>query len=101
MKIKLALTMSAMAGLIVMNGFSFAAASGSAPEAAAQKGVVSVGNKICPVSGEKVDSMGGATYEYQGKVYNLCCPGCIASFKKDPGTYIKKVESELKGNLAQ
>lgn len=56
---------------------------------------VNVGNKICPVTGDKVD--GKTTYEYQGKVYNFCCPACIPEFKKDPEKYIKKVEEELKG----
>jgi len=60
---------------------------------------VNVGNKICPVSGEKV-SQGGmqsATYEYKGKIYNFCCAACIEDFKKDPQKYIKKVEQELQG----
>ncbi len=54
-----------------------------------------VGNKICPVSGEKVDSMTPVTYEYEGNIYNFCCPACISEFKKDPQKYIKKVEEEL------
>lgn len=56
-----------------------------------------VGNKICPVSGEKVGQQGMApvTYEYEGKIYNFCCPGCLEEFKKDPQKYIKKVEEEL------
>lgn len=55
------------------------------------------GNKICPVSGQEVGQGGmePATYEYEGKVYNFCCPMCIEDFKKDPQKYIKKVEQEL------
>jgi len=56
-----------------------------------------VGNKICPVSGEKIAEKTKATYEYQGKIYNFCCPMCIDEFKKDPEKYIKKVEEELQG----
>ncbi len=66
-----------------------AAASGTS------KGTVNVGNKICPVSGEKINEETKATYEYEGKVYNFCCPMCIDEFKKDPQKYIKKVEGEL------
>jgi len=55
-----------------------------------------IGNKICPVTGEKIDEKTKATYEYQGKAYNFCCPMCIDEFKKDPQKYIKKVEEELK-----
>jgi YHS domain-containing protein len=65
---------------------------------ATSKAAVNVGNKICPVSEELVGEGGmqPATYEYQGKIYNFCCPACIEEFKKDPQKYIKKVEEELK-----
>jgi YHS domain-containing protein len=56
---------------------------------------VNIGNKICPVSGEKIDEKIKATYEYEGKVYNFCCAMCIDEFKKGPQKYIKKVEEEL------
>lgn len=62
---------------------------------ATAKEAVNVGNKICPVSGEKIDEKMKAIYEYQGKIYNFCCPMCIDIFKKDPEKYIKKVEEEL------
>jgi len=62
-----------------------------------QKDPVDAGNKICPVSGEEIgDSMMKATYEYEGRIYNFCCTGCIDEFKKDPEKYIKKVDEELK-----
>ncbi|MBU0878144.1 MAG: hypothetical protein KKD55_00850, partial [Candidatus Omnitrophica bacterium] len=39
---------------------------------------IEVGNKICPVSGEDIESMGvGIEYEYNGKIYNFCCSMCI------------------------
>ncbi len=56
---------------------------------------VNVGNKICPVSGEKIVDKLKATYEYNGKIYNFCCASCVGEFKKDPEKYIKKVEEEL------
>lgn len=59
------------------------------------KKAVNAGNKICPVSGEKIDEETKATYEYEGKIYNFCCASCIGEFKKDPQKYIKKVEDEL------
>ncbi|MEI8349560.1 MAG: YHS domain-containing protein [Candidatus Omnitrophota bacterium] len=66
---------------------------------AVSKEVVNVGNKICPVLGEKVgeNGMEPATYEYEGKIYNFCCTACIDEFKKDPAKYIKKIEEEKKG----
>ena len=63
---------------------------------------VEVGNKFCPVSGEKVpvpgqkSSMGEAVrYEYNGKIYNLCCPMCIKDFKKNPEKYSKIAEDAV------
>ena len=61
---------------------------------------VYVGNKICPVSGEKIDEKLKATYEYEGKIYNFCCAMCIDEFKKDPEKYIKKVEEEMQKEKA-
>jgi len=67
-----------------------------APSAESLKEAINVGNKICPVSGDKINEKTKATYEYEGKIYNFCCPMCIEEFKKDPDKYIKKVEEELK-----
>jgi len=62
---------------------------------ASMKGAVNVGNKVCPVSGDAVGDPANATVEYEGKSYNLCCPACVAPFKKDPAKYIEKVNEEL------
>ena len=64
-------------------------------EAVGTQEAVNAGNKICPISGEKIDEKMKAAYEYKGKIYNFCCPMCIDEFKKDPEKYIKKVEEEL------
>ena len=56
---------------------------------------VSVGNKVCPVTGLKIEKLGENTVEYQGKVYNLCCPDCKDGFLKNPDKYIAKVNEEL------
>jgi len=55
---------------------------------------VDVGNKICPVTGEKIGEETKATYEHEGKIYNFCCPMCIGNFKKNPEKYSKKIEEE-------
>jgi len=58
---------------------------------------IEVGNKVCPVSSNKVGEMGPAIkYTYNGKVYNLCCPMCIKDFKKNPEKYSKIAEDEAK-----
>lgn len=46
----------------------------------------------CPVSGEEIEQQGKYTYEYKGKVYNLCSAGCVEEFKKDPEKYIGKMK---------
>ena len=60
-----------------------------------------VGNKICPVSGDKIPAPGekgemgeAVKYEYNGKIYNLCCKMCIKDFKKNPEKYSKIAEEE-------
>jgi len=61
--------------------------------------MVDVGNKICPVSGNPVDSMGEAvTYTHAGKIYHLCCAGCIDKFKTELEYFIKKIEAVEKIN---
>ena len=63
-----------------------------------QSQAVEVGNKICPVSGDKVGEMGKVeTIEYNGKVYNLCCAMCKKDFNKDPEKYSKIAEEEAAG----
>ena len=53
--------------------------------AAKSESVTEVGNKICPVSGDKAQSKWNAVY--QGKRYSFCCPACIKKFKRNPKKY--------------
>jgi len=71
---------------------------GEEPDQPSESKAVNVGNKICPVSGEQISPDSKATYEYEGKIYNLCCPACIAEFKNNPEKYKRKVKEELQGN---
>jgi YHS domain-containing protein len=99
--IYLVVLMSALFGL---PGFDAAFADdggcGMAPSAScdpvAGSTAVDAGNKICPVTGDKVD--GAMAYEYENKIYNFCCPMCIGEFKKEPQKYIDKVNQELEGS---
>lgn len=59
--------------------------------------IVKVGNKICPVSGEKVGEMGDVVQaKYNGKLYNLCCQMCKKDFIKNPEKYSSIAEAEGK-----
>ncbi len=65
---------------------------------------VEVGNKICPVSGDRISTLGEngtmsgkpVKFEYKGKIHNLCCEMCIKDFKKDPKKYSKIADEETK-----
>ena len=67
----------------------------AAPAAEAST-AVEVGNKICPVSGDKVGEMGDAVkVEHKGKIYSLCCGMCKGDFTKDPDKYSKIADDEV------
>ena len=67
------------------------------------KVLVNVGNKICPVSGKEIgsDGMAATTVEYNGKEYNLCCPGCKDQFLADPEKFSKIAEAEGVANVVE
>ena len=57
---------------------------------------VDVGNKICPVSGRPIGVMGpGVEETYNGKIYHLCCGGCVSTFESDPEKYSKIADMEV------
>lgn len=63
--------------------------------AAIHSEIVNVGNKVCPVSGEAIGSMGdGYKVVHNGKEYNLCCEMCVKDFKKNPEKYAKIAEDD-------
>ncbi|MFH0827493.1 MAG: YHS domain-containing protein [Candidatus Omnitrophota bacterium] len=92
-----------LVGMFIFGACSFVLAQSEEydTKAGASKAVKAenVGNKICPVNGEEINEKMKATYEYQGKIYNFCCAGCIEEFKKDPEKYISKVNEEMKGEM--
>ncbi len=48
--------------------------------------------QLCPVSGEKLGSMGDPyVLEYEGKQIKLCCDGCKDDFLKEPAKYLAKI----------
>ena len=50
---------------------------------------------VCPVSGDRFHvSETTPVFEYEGKKYYLCCPGCELEFKKDPEKYIELLEKQ-------
>ena len=88
-------------GVVAFQGVSRAAEE-AAPAMVAK--AVEVGNKICPVSGEKIEktAMGEPVkIEYKGKIYNLCCGMCPKDFNKDPEKYSKIADDEVAKEKAE
>lgn len=81
--------------LLLIAGVTYAAEQAHTTEQVKKAEVI--GNEICPVSGEKIDEKMKQTYEYKGKIYSFCCPGCIEEFKKNPEKYIEKMEKSEEG----
>ncbi|MBN4052702.1 hypothetical protein JYU07_00300 [Roseiflexus sp. AH-315-K22] len=51
---------------------------------------------VCPVSGEKLGSMGDPIVKkYDGREVRLCCAGCIDQFEADKAGYFKKMDEKI------
>src|SRR5579884_3531077 len=56
------------------------------------------GQKICPVTGHKLGSMGPAIpVTVKGQTIYVCCRGCVAKVQRDPDTFLRKVEADRSG----
>ncbi len=54
--------------------------------------VLAARQKVCPVTGEPLDSMGGPVrVEVAGKIVFVCCKGCEAPLRKNPEKYLSKL----------
>ena len=95
------------AAILILAGYSLAYACGGGCGCGARKEegqrskenskAIEVGNKVCPVMGGKIVERRAVKFEHEGKMYNLCCAGCIGEFKNDPKKYIEKI----KGNTQE
>ena len=51
---------------------------------------------VCPVSGEKLGSMGKAVVRvYEGREVRFCCAGCVGEFEKDKAASLKKLDEQI------
>ncbi len=51
--------------------------------------------KICPVSGEPLDSMGGPVrVVVEGRTVFICCKGCEEPLRKEPAKYLSKLPAK-------
>src|SRR4030042_3958256 len=96
MKKTLSLMIIIMATGIILSGNLFAQCANCADKckmsgpAAKQEEVQRPEQSLCPVMGNPVNKQVYA--DYNGKRVYFCCAPCIDSFKKDPETYMKKLE---------
>lgn len=52
--------------------------------------------KNCPVTGEKLSSMGSPIpVTVEGRTIQVCCKACVSAVQKNPETYLKIVDDEL------
>ena len=50
----------------------------------------------CPITGEKIGSMGSPVIkQYDGREVRFCCPGCPAKFEADKAANLKKIDAEI------
>jgi YHS domain-containing protein len=68
---------------------SLVKALGPPPAFADQAGTA---QEVCPITGKKIDK--SVYVDYEGKRVYFCCPGCKATFSKDPDKYVKAVEAK-------
>ncbi len=68
----------------------------ASPQApAAEDRLLAAKQKICPVTGEPLDSMGGPIrVEVAGRIVFVCCEGCIKPLRKDPAKYLSKLPAK-------
>lgn len=47
--------------------------------------------KVCPVTGDKIENKKAFT-DYEGRRVYFCCRGCISKFAADPAKYLKRFD---------
>ena len=86
------------AAAVAEGGVDVAATVVEAGTEAAVAAPVEIGNKICPIGGEEIGSMGeSGTIELNGKIFKTCCASCADKFKANPEAYLEslaKAEAE-------
>ncbi len=57
----------------------------------------------CVVSGEKLGGDMGNAYVFkeEGREVRLCCKSCLKDFKKDPASFLKKLDEAEKDTIAK
>ena len=86
-----------VAGSVALAGCG-GSSSNSAPKSAgaqlpADDKALAEAQKVCPVTGEPLGSMGvPVKVTLKGQAVFLCCKGCVGKAEKDPDAVLKKVK---------
>jgi Cu(I)/Ag(I) efflux system membrane fusion protein len=66
-----------------------------APAASSSDRELIARQKVCPVTGEDLEAMGGPVkVEVAGRIVFICCEGCEAKLRKDPEKYLSRLPSK-------
>ena len=99
-----AASLAALGAIALTPSASAADAEKSAPAAEAKEGEKKAEKKVgdpytldsCPVSGEKLGSMGDpVVYDYQGREIRFCCKACVPKFEAEPEKYIAEIDKKM------
>ena len=80
-----------MAAAVLMIGCTSTKPSAAAPSGTIETGKV-VAQTTCPVMGGPIDK--SISVEHKGRKVYFCCPMCVATFQKDPGKYLDKLDAK-------
>jgi hypothetical protein len=65
--------------------------------ASAEDRLLAAKQRICPVTGEPLDSMGGPVrLVVEGRIVFVCCKGCEQPLRKEPAKYLSKLPAVAK-----
>jgi YHS domain-containing protein len=83
-----------IAGLVAVTGLAWSAYAEEHETKTKQGDIYTL--KTCPVSGEKLGSMGDPVVKkYDGREVRLCCEGCVAKFEENKAEYWKKIDAAM------
>lgn len=80
--------MKAKLTLALMGGFLALALVACSDQKSAPEASTGGAQKVCPVSGEELGSMGDpVVVSHEGKEIKLCCASCVDEFNADPAKF--------------
>lgn len=85
------LAVAFMATAVLLIGCTSTEPPAAAPSRTIETGKV-VAQTTCPVMGGPIDK--SILVEHEGRKVHFCCQMCVATFQKDPGKYLDKLDAQ-------